>query len=280
MRGIGHRHVGEVAQHHLHQHVLEPDPGAAQRGGLVAAVRDPFGLAHRVPRRGAVEREQLGREVERGVVDRHRPVDLAEGVEGGALGGGDQLAGAGGGAGQSRAGGGRSWSCDHRNTCSSNCQDILTVITVNVTCRVLDCPGGRRCARRRARGRRADVRPRTSSRTAAACRSGRSAGTSRRGCSRSRPSRAATRSTAPSTSSGSALIAELRDRGLTLVAIRDLVARERPARDRRRVARHRRDAHRAVVRRPAARGRPRRARRADRATAAPGCSPSCRTPAT
>ena len=109
MRGVGDRHLGQVPEHHLHEHVLEPDAGAAQRRGLVAAVRDPVGLAHRLPDRRPVEREQLGREVERGVVDRDRPVDLAERVEGGALGRGDELAGAGGGArreGRGQAGGG------------------------------------------------------------------------------------------------------------------------------------------------------------------------------
>ena len=99
MRGIGDGQVGEVPEHDLHQHVLEPHAGAAQRRGLVTAVRDPLGLRHRVPGGGAVEGEELGRQVEGGVVDRDRPVDVLEGVEGGALGGGDQLVGAGGGAG-------------------------------------------------------------------------------------------------------------------------------------------------------------------------------------
>ena len=103
VRRVGDGHVGEVAQHDLHEHVLEPDAGAAERRGLVAAVRDLLGLGHRVPGGGAVEGQELGRQVERGVVDRHRPVDVLERVEGGALGGGDQLVGAG------RRAGGRVW---------------------------------------------------------------------------------------------------------------------------------------------------------------------------
>ena len=99
MRGVGDRELGEVAQHGLHQHVLEPDPGRAQRGALVAAVCMPFGLAHRRPGERAVERELLGRQVEGGIVDRQAPVDLGEGVERGPLRRGDELAGLGGGCG-------------------------------------------------------------------------------------------------------------------------------------------------------------------------------------
>ncbi len=93
VRGIGHGHFGEVAEHGLHQHVLEPDAGAAQRSRFVAAVRDALGVRHGVPGIGAEQRQHLGREVVGGIVDRHRPVDGGEGIESRAFGGGDQLGG-------------------------------------------------------------------------------------------------------------------------------------------------------------------------------------------
>jgi len=67
--GVGDGDVEQVLQHDLHQGVLEPDAGAEQRNCLVTAVGNALGLGHVVPRLGAVEREQLGREVEGAVVD-------------------------------------------------------------------------------------------------------------------------------------------------------------------------------------------------------------------
>ena len=63
VRRRGDRQLGQVAQHELHQPVLEPDAGAAQRGALVAAVGDPLRLGHGVPRGGAEQREPLRRQV-------------------------------------------------------------------------------------------------------------------------------------------------------------------------------------------------------------------------
>jgi len=92
VRGVGDRKLGKVAQHGLHQHVLEPDTGCAQRGALVAAVGEAFVLGHRVPRSRPEQRELLGRKVVGAVVDRVVPVDLDEGVEGDPLRGGHEHA--------------------------------------------------------------------------------------------------------------------------------------------------------------------------------------------
>ena len=47
--------LGEMAEHDLHEGVLEPDPGAEHRRRLVSAVRDAFTLRHGLPCLGAVE---------------------------------------------------------------------------------------------------------------------------------------------------------------------------------------------------------------------------------
>ena len=93
MRRIGHRELAEVAQHGLHEHVLEPDAGRAQRRALVAAVGVALRVGHRHPDGRAVEGQLLGREVEGLVVDGQVPIDFGERVERGPLRGGHELAG-------------------------------------------------------------------------------------------------------------------------------------------------------------------------------------------
>ena len=71
-----------VVHDHPHQDVFEPDPRSAERGGLVAAVGAALALRHALPGGGAVERQRSRRQVEARVVERHRPIDGGEGVEG------------------------------------------------------------------------------------------------------------------------------------------------------------------------------------------------------
>lgn len=82
---------GEMAQHDLHQGVLEPDAGCEHRRGLVAAARDPFGLARLFPRRRCVQGEQFGWEVVGGVVDGDVPLDFLDWIVGMALVGAAQI---------------------------------------------------------------------------------------------------------------------------------------------------------------------------------------------
>ena len=93
---IGHRDRDKVGQDHLHQRVLEPDASTEHRHRFVTAVGDLLGGAHRMPRRRAIQRQQLRRKMEGRIVDRDAPVDFTERVESRALGRGHQLCGAGG----------------------------------------------------------------------------------------------------------------------------------------------------------------------------------------
>ena len=113
--------LGQVAQHDLHECVLEPDPGAEHRRGLVTAVRDPFGLGHGIPRLGAEEREEFRWQMEGGVVDGDVPIDLTERIVRCSLRRSDELFGTGGG-------------CGHvEEECHAHTM-TLTVVTVNIYC--------------------------------------------------------------------------------------------------------------------------------------------------
>ncbi len=113
--------LGQVAEHDLHECVLEPDPSAEHRRGLVTAVRDPFGLGHGIPGISAEEREKFRRHVKCGVVDGDGPIDLAERIVRRALGRSDELFGTGGG-------------CGHVEEKRHAQTMTLTVVTVNIYC--------------------------------------------------------------------------------------------------------------------------------------------------
>ena len=124
MRRVGHRQPSEVAQHDLHELVLEPDARGTERCTLMAAVGATLLVGHRVPYERAVQGQLLGWQVIRAVVHHvDGPVDLGERVQGRSGGSGDKL---------SSLGGGACLHGFHPDGYSAYCQDTITVNTVTV----------------------------------------------------------------------------------------------------------------------------------------------------